>query len=143
MALRTMTLVWLLWPRNTSATGTCTWWSDSSSNPVENVNFNECANRVTYQTVRFHCCTALETTGSHREIELMRSRIHKSSDSYQEMSSVNWPIVDGIGLVKLFFSRYLYERVSHRHFIVNTNTYNSLRVVNCPIVDGIGLVNWL
>jgi hypothetical protein len=53
IALWTTVLMWLLGIR---APRTCTWWSDSSSNPVENVNFNECwgrANRLTYQTVLF------------------------------------------------------------------------------------------
>jgi hypothetical protein len=50
---------------HTSATRMCTWCSDSSSNPVENVNFNECgsANRVTYQTVPFDRTVKLELTG--------------------------------------------------------------------------------
>jgi cation transport ATPase len=61
IALRTAVLIWLLY---TSAHRTCNWYSDSSSNPVENVNFNECgsSNGLTYQTVHF-AAVRLELTG--------------------------------------------------------------------------------
>jgi hypothetical protein len=54
---------WWLLLLYTSAPRTCTWWSDSSSNPVENVNFNECGSACDLPNSSFAGTVRLELTG--------------------------------------------------------------------------------